>query len=239
MAAEWMPVRLSAMHHQHVAMGAVMEEREGWQLPARFGTVDEELQRLKSGAGLLDISSMTKLGVQGENASAFLSQACSAGQLPELGAVSQVTIVADGQSFQVSLARLADDDFLVLTAPDQAIAMSAALEAAAEGCAHIFDLSSTLAAAQITGPAASRVLAGITEFNCSPQAFPDGSCAQTQAAEIHAMLVRTDLGDLPSYQLFFSRDFGEYMWETLLETAEYFGGGPVGLEAMSELRRTS
>ena len=53
------------------------------------------------------------------------------------------------------------------------------------------------------------------------------------------MLVRADLGDLPSYQLFFSRDFGEYMWETLLETAEYFGGGPVGLEAMSELRRTS
>ena len=235
---EWRPVRLSAMHHQHVAMGAVMEEREGWQLPARFGTVEEELRRLQSGAGLLDISPMTKLGVQGENAAAFLSPACSAGQLPDLGTVSQVTIAAGGQSFQVSLARLADDDFLVLAALNQAEPMSAALEGTAEGCAHIFDLSSTLGAAQITGPTASRILTGITEFNCSAQAFPDGSCAQTQAAEIHATLVRADIGDLPSYQLFFSRDFGEYMWETLLETANHWGGGPVGLEAMSELRKT-
>ena len=230
---------MSAMHHQHIAMGAVMEEREGWQLPARFGVVDEELQRLQSGVGLLDVSPMTKLNIQGGDTAAFMNAACSAGQLPELGAVSQVTITADGRSFQVSLARLADDDFLVLTAPNQAGPMSAALASTAEGCAHIFDLSSTLAAAQITGSAAARVLTGITEFNCSPQAFPDGSCAQTQASEIHATLVRADLGDLPSYQLFFSRDFGEYMWETLLETAEYFGGGPVGLEAMSELRRTS
>ena len=70
--AEWRPVRLSAMHHQHVAMGAVMDEREGWQMPARFGTVEEELRRLQAGAGLLDISPITKLSIQGENASAFL-----------------------------------------------------------------------------------------------------------------------------------------------------------------------
>ena len=236
--ADWKPVRLSAMHHQHVSMGAVMEERDGWQLPARFGTVDEELQRLQSGAGLLDISPMTKLSVQGENASAFLSQACSAGQLPDLGAVSQATITAGGRSSQVSLARLADDEFLVLAAPNQAESMSAALEGTVEGCAHIFDLSSTLAAAQITGPAAVRVLTGITEFNCSPRAFPNGSCAQTQAAEIHATLLRADVGDLPSYQLFFSRDFGEYMWETLLETAKAHHGAPVGMDAIGELRGT-
>ena len=233
--AEWRLVRLSAMHHQHVNMGAIMEERDGWQMPARFGTVEEELRRLRSDAGLLDISPMTKLNIQGEHAAAFMSAACSDGQLPELGAVSQVTITAANQSFQVSLARLADDDFLVLAAPNQAGPMSAALEAAAEGCAHIFDLTPVLAGAQIIGPAAARLLSGVTEFNCSPRAFPDGSCAQTQAAEIHATLVRADLGDLPSYQLFFSRDFGEYMWETLLEAAMVYDAAPVGVDAFSAL----
>jgi heterotetrameric sarcosine oxidase gamma subunit len=224
------------MHHQHVDMGAVMEERDGWQMPARFGTVEEELRCLRSDAGLLDISPMTKLNIQGEHAAAFMSAACSDRQLPELGAVSQVTITAVNQSFQVSLARLADDDFLVLAAPNQAGPMSAALEAAAEGCTHIFDLTPVLAGAQLTGPAAARVLTGITEFNCSPRAFPDDSCAQTQAAEIHATLVRADLAGLPSYQLFFSRDFGEYMWETLVETAEHYNGAPVGFEAANRLR---
>ncbi len=234
--ATWKPIRLSAMHHQHVSMGAVMEERDGWQLPARFGSVDEELRRLQTGAGLLDVSPMTKLSVQGENTLTFLSAICPDGQLPELGAVSQATITASGRSFQVSVGRLADDDFLVLAAPNQAESMSASLEAAADGCVHVFDLSSTLAGAQITGPAAVRVLTGTTEFNCSQRAFPNGSCAQTQAAEIHATLVRADMGDLPSYQLFFSRDFGQYMWETLVEAAEAHNGAPVGMDAIGELR---
>ena len=234
--AEWRPIRLSAMHHQHVAMGAAMEARDGWQLPARFGRVEDELRRLRNGVGLLDISPMIKINVRGESASAFLSAACSGGQLPKLGAVSPMTITADGQSFQVTSARLADDDFLVLTAPDHGGSMSASLDVAAEGSAHVFDLSSTLAAAQITGPQATHFLGAVTEFNCSPRAFPNGRCAQTQAAEIHATLLRADVGDLPSYQLFFGRDFGEYMWEALVEAAEVHDGAPVGFEAMDRLR---
>ncbi len=229
---------MSAMHHRHVAMGATMEERDGWQLPARFGPVEDELRRLRTGVGLLDISPWIKINVQGENASAFLSAACSGGQLPELGAVSPVTITAGGQSFQVTSARLADDDFLVLTALDHVGSMFESLDAASEGAAHIFDLSSTLAAAQVTGPEASSFMSSITEFNCSPRAFPNGRCAQTQAAEIHATLLRADVGDLPSYQIFFGRDFGEYMWEALVEAAEVHDGAPVGFEAMDRLRGT-
>ena len=75
---------MSAMHHQHVDMGAVMEERDGWQMPARFGTVEEELRCLRSDAGLLDISPMTKLNIQGEHAAAFMSAACSDRQWLEL-----------------------------------------------------------------------------------------------------------------------------------------------------------
>ena len=227
---------MSAMHHQHVAMGATMEERHGWQLPARFGPVEDELRRLRNGVGLLDISPMIKINIQGESASAFLSATCSGGGLPKLGAVSPMTITADGQSFQVTSARLADDDFLVLTAPDDVGSMFASLDAAAEGSAHVFDLSSTLAAAQITGPLAAHFLGAVTEFNCSPRAFPNGRCAQTQAAEIHATLLRADVGDLPSYQLFFGRDFGEYMWEALVEAAAVHDGAPVGFEAMDRLR---
>ena len=75
---------MSAMHHQHVAMGATMEERDGWQLPARFGPVEEELRRLRNGVGLLDISPMIKINIQGESASAFLSATCSGGGCPSL-----------------------------------------------------------------------------------------------------------------------------------------------------------
>ena len=227
---------MSAMHHQHLAMGAVMEERDGWQLPARFKSVDEELELLRTRAGILDVSSMTKLNVQGIDVVDVLGRLCNGVQFPESRQASPVTLNIGGQTVRATLAKLADDDFLILASIPQSADLFAVIEVACEGCAQVFDLSSTLAAAQITGPGAARFLTGITEFNCSPQAFPDGSCAQTQAADIHATLLRTDVGDLPSYQLFFSRDFGEYMWETLVETAEVHDGAPVGFEAMDRLR---
>ena len=57
----WSPVRRSAMHHSHLALGASMGERDGWQQPARYSSVEEELQHLKGGVALHDISPSTKL----------------------------------------------------------------------------------------------------------------------------------------------------------------------------------
>ena len=45
-----------------------------------------------------------------------------------------------------------------------------------------------------------------------------------------------DNGTTPSYQLYFGREFGESLWEALLEAAEICGGGPVGFEAIDQLR---
>ena len=124
---------------------------------------------------------------------------------------------------------------MALTGPSQAVSLSEALGGHRDGCAHVVDLSSGLAGARVTGPSAHLLLAGVTEFDVSPSAFPDMSCAQARAAEIHCVILRSDLAGLASYELFFGREFGEYMWEALLEVAEEHRGGPVGLEAMARL----
>ena len=76
----------------------------------------------------------------------------------------------------------------------------------------------------------------LTELDISPEAFPDLRCAQTRCAEIHGTLVRADLGSLTSYDLYFSREFGEYLWDAVLEAGEEFGAGPAGVDAMDRLR---
>ena len=62
------------------------------------------------------------------------------------------------------------------------------------------------------------------------------SCAQTRCAEIHCTLIRTDLGPLPSYDLFFPREFGEYMWDAIFEAGEEFGVAAVGFEAADRFK---
>ena len=66
-------------------------------------------------------------------------------------------------------------------------------------------------------------------------AFDSGSSAQSQFAEIHGTLVRLDAAGLPAYTLFFGREYGDYMWESVLEAGERYGLVPFGTEALGRL----
>lgn len=233
----WKPVRLTAMHHQHLALGATMVEEDGWQRPARYTSADEELQRLKGSVGLLDISPLAKLSIQGDEAESLLTNVFPGLPSLRVGEVSRQNPATRPESDPVLLARLARDEFLILTGPSHSVSLSEDLDGHPGGCAHVLDLSSGLAGARVSGPSAHLLLAAVTEFDVSPSAFPDMSCAQAKTAEIHCIIFRSDLAGLASYELFFGREFGEYMWEALLEAAEEHGGGPVGLEAMARLQR--
>ena len=54
-------------------------------------------------------------------------------------------------------------------------------------------------------------------------------------AEIECLVVRRDLNGLLNFDLLFSRDYGEYVWESLLEAGGDLEVIPYGHEAMSLL----
>ena len=230
----WKPERITAMHHQHLARGAAMVDEDGWQRPARFGPVEEELQRLQSTVGLLDISPLGKLSILGEGAEISLGTSFPDLSFPNVGRASRHNPADWPGSGPIVLAKLAPDEIMAVTGIDQGVHLSSALEAA-DGCTHVVDLTSAMAGVRVTGPRARPLLAAITELDTSDSSFPNMSCAGLKAAEIRVVILRSDLGQTPSYDLFFARDFGEYMWEVLMEAAEEQGGAPVGLEAMARL----
>ena len=51
------------------------------------------------------------------------------------------------------------------------------------------------------------------------------------------LLLRRDVNGIALYQLYAGREYGEYLWETLVETAKEVGGGPVGTHALRSLPR--
>ena len=74
-------------------------------------------------------------------------------------------------------------------------------------------------------------------MDISPPAFADTSCAQGKVAEVHGTVLRRDLRNITSYDLYVGREFGLYMWDTLLEAGEEHHITPYGTEAMEMLRR--
>ena len=231
----WKPIALSSLHHVHVALGADMVESDGWQRPARYATVDEEVGRVQAGVGLCDVSPAGKLILHGE-IDTYLAGALLRVEATEVGAVSVIQLTEDSGILDIVTARLTEDEALLITAPNQAPLVAEMLEDQQDLCAHSVDVTSVMVGVRITGPAAHRLLAGITEMDTS-DGFRDMSCAQGSVAEVHGTLLRRDVGDLPSYDLYVDRSYGEYIWETLMHAGETLGVTPYGTGCLSSLNR--
>ena len=233
--ADRTPVALSAMHHRHVAHGAVMVVSEGWQRPARYAGVEEEIEQVRQAVGLCDVSQVGKVKVQGQAVDSLLKAALPNMRPLPVGRLSQQKLSWESGAESVLLARLADDEVMVLTPPGRAPGVSEALSQVTEHCSHAVDITSALAGVMLAGPLAHQLLAGLTEVDTSPDAFPNMSCVQAMVAEIHGTLLRRDAGGLKSIELYFGREYGEYMWDALVEAGDQYGVSPFGDEAMMAL----
>ena len=224
------------MYHAQLAMGAVMATAEGWQLAADYGDASQEAARLRDTVGVSDISHVGKLRVVGAGAAEAVGTL-----IPRLvglapGAVGEVDSPSNGPGGNLVGAWLADDELLVLTPTGQAQAALDAIPHLDAICAHVVDITSGLCGVSIIGPASTRLLIRITDLNISPRAMPDLTCAQARVAEVQGLLLRRDIQSIPAYQLYAGREFGEYLWEALIDEATETGGGAVGTEALARFK---
>ena len=229
-----------------------MVEEEGWQRPVVYSTVDEEVERLRGAAGLTDISPDGKVNLQGHGVGGLVDSAFSrqerlsdsaSGAESALGALraGECVFVAASEKPDappVLLARLASDEMVAFTGPSERGTVHASLSGHAGPTAQAVDLTSALAGAAITGPSAALVLSSVSGLDTSPDNLPGMGCAQGEAAGVHGIFVRADRGGIPGYRLYFGREYGEYVWEALLDAGREYGAAPVGTEALARLRWT-
>ena len=232
----WNLTKLTAMHHQHLELGATMADYGGWQRPVRYRSTGVELEAVRNAAGLSDMSPVAKLLVQGSEAAASLSSLLR-GAPTETGRAAECSLagVNVDDHAPILACLLADYELFVTSTPEAASFLGALLSESLTGCAHIVDMTPALAAVNVAGPATRRTVSKLTDLDLSADSFPDLSCVQGMLAEVHATIVRRDRGTLPSYDIYFGRDFGEYLWEAILEAGREYGMAPVGVEALKEL----
>ena len=231
------PERRTAMYHAQLDMGAVMADADGWRLPVRYGDVSREAAWLRETVGVSDVSPIGKVRVVGKDAAqAVATLLPEAGGL-SVGSVSEVDSPLE-RGGKLLAARLAPDEFVTLTPAGVATLAVNAMQSAHPNCAHAVDVTSGMCGVAIVGPATQAMMSRITEIDTSPSALPDLACVQSRFAGVQGMLLRRDVNGIAMYQLYASREFGEYLWEVLIETAQEVGGGPAGTEALLGLRAT-
>jgi glycine cleavage system aminomethyltransferase T len=120
--------------------------------------------------------------------------------------------------------RLRDDRYLTLGDPPL------------EAPAGAIDVTSVFADLLLAGPRSRDVLGKLSSLNCSDERLPNLACAQGNVAHIHTIVLREDLGTMPSYHLLVTRDYAESFWEALVHAGHEFSLRPFGTKALEGLR---
>lgn len=62
----------TVLYHKHLEAGAKMVDFHGWQMPINYGSQIEEHHAVRNNAGMFDVSHMTIVDVEGDDAKAYL-----------------------------------------------------------------------------------------------------------------------------------------------------------------------
>ncbi len=237
--ATWNPIKLTSMHYQHISLGATIAEVDGWQRPVRYTAPGQELEAVKKAVGICDISPVGKHSVQGNDITALIEKISPQVSALETNRVAVVNLSGPGGFVidPVVVCRFCEDEVFITSPPDKIMLVAQTLEENFADCAHLVDMTSNFAAITVSGPSSSQMLSKLTDLNISPNAFPDLSCAQGMMAEVYVIIVRWDRLGLPGYDVYISREYGEYMWDAMLEAGHEYGIVPFGVETLKQLSR--
>ena len=233
---EWTTDRRSAMDRLQLLQGAVMAELDGWQQPLHYGNNENELKILREIVGIHDLSPRGAVRLVGDGAVSVAAGLSSGQNELDVGRVRECRIAAENGTASLLELRLARDEIVFLTEPGDAESVTGFLRFSPAPCVHAVDISSGLAGAGINGPKATFLLSMITALDVSAEALPNLHCVQSRFADVQGLLVRQDAGTAPAYQLYFAREYGEYIWEAITDAARHIGGGPVGTAAIRSLQ---
>jgi sarcosine oxidase subunit alpha len=244
--------RLTALHARHLAAGAVLMPAGEWQRPAFYAnagrsqaeSIAEEVLAVRTHVGLIDVSTLGKLEINGPDAGAFLERVYT-GRFASM-AIGTIryglmcdetgTVIDDG-----IVARLAEDRYYITTTT----AGSGAVYRELQRWAIIWGLgvvltnaTGSMAAINLAGPRAREVLEPLCEpdLKLGEDAFPYLGVRAGRVLGVPARFLRVGFVGELSYEIHIPSYSAGLIWDGLLEAGRTHGIRPFGVEAQRVLR---
>jgi sarcosine oxidase subunit alpha len=247
------PYRLSPLHDWHAANGCTFIEAGPWLRAWYYswaGSSPEtaylkEMELVRTGVGLADVSTLGKIDVQGPDAAEFLNRVYVNGfaRLPVGKARYGVMLNDDGVVLDDgTTTRLADNHFYMTTTTAQAGEVMSWLEYLLQ--LHWTDLN--VQVCSLTDEWAGMAVSGPKSREALQLAFPDADvsnanlpymgCLDIFHEEVRVRLLRLSFSGELAYEVHLPADHAIPLWEHILNAAEPLGIKPYGLEALASLR---
>jgi 4-methylaminobutanoate oxidase (formaldehyde-forming) len=199
-----------------------------------------EHRAVREGVTLFDQTSFGKLQVAGRDAERELNRICTADIDVEPGRIvyTQWLNERGGVEADVTVTRLAEDRFLVVTTGTQTIRDLDWLRRSISSDAHVTltDMTSAEAVIAVMGPRSRELLASMSDADLSNEAFPFGAVREIDLGLAFARAARTTyVGEL-GWELYVPMEFATHVYDAIVEAGESFGLRHAGYHALNSLR---
>ncbi|WP_439501786.1 sarcosine oxidase subunit alpha family protein [Aminobacter ciceronei] len=247
------PDRLTPMHDWHLENGATMYSAGLWFRPMIYGGPGETIEQAyvreaaatRETAGIVDVSTLGKIAVQGPDAAEFLDRVYSNvfSTLPVGKARYGLMLREDGLVFDDGTTwRLGEHDFLMTTTTANAGKVMQHLEYFLDVVwpdlkVHLTSVTDQWAGAAIGGPKARDILAScVTGTRVDNQALPFMGIVHGEISGVPVMICRLSFSGEMAFEVYSGAGHGTHVWEALIEAGKPFGMVPYGLEALGTMR---
>ncbi len=246
------PTRRSPVHDWHVSTGASFMPAGLWMRPAYYQQPGEtmwdaiyrETKHVRSHVGLVDVSSLGKIDLQGKDSAEFLNRCYINGfaKLPVGKCRYGVMLRDDGMVFDDgTVSRLAENHFMMTTTTAKAGPVLQYLEYLLDVVwpeldVHVVSATEQWCAIAVAGPKSRELLSRITDIDMSNEAFEFMGVRQGNICDVPGRIYRISFSGELAYEIGVPSDWGLHVWESLMTAGKDLKVSPYGLEAMSILR---
>ena len=251
--AHFRPVRRSPLHDWHEKNGATFIEAGLWKRawyyawagPSPETAYVREMELVRKGVGLADVSTLGKIDIQGPDAAEFLNRVYVNGfaKLPVGKVRYGVMLNDDGVVIDDgTTARISETRFYMTTTTAQAGEVMSWLEYLLQ-ChwtdlnVQVASLTDEWAGMAVSGPKAREALElAFPGVDVSNESLPYMGCRDIVFEGVTVRLLRMSFSGELAYEVHVAADYAISLWEHILKAAASTGIKPYGLEALASLR---
>jgi len=226
------PYQLTPMHAWHMQNGAQTSLIDGWIRVLAYGDSQAEIKAGTVDVGICDVSPLSKIEVQGQRSVEVLREVSEVA-MPDVGGCASFTL--KDPAMPAYVARLTPQKFVVLAGAGlrQQLYRRLADAVRGHGCVHATDVTSAYAALQLIGPMSASLLKKLG--SAAIDQIQVDHCVQTTTARVWSLLIHHEVRQGKGWLLLVSRDFGQYVWESMFVAGQNLGIRPFGMLAAQTL----
>jgi sarcosine oxidase subunit alpha len=244
------PYRQSAMHRRHLEAGAKMMPAGSWLRPAFYGKpeareqwIQEEARQVRTGVGIIDVSTLGGLDIRGPDAVELLERLYTFNFAKQPVGRSRYALMTaeDGVIIDDGVCCRLDEQHFYVTATtsgvDRVYRSMLKWNAQWRLDVDVANLSAAMAAVNLAGPLARRVLEKVVSgIDLGREDFPYLAVRTGKVAGVPARLIRVGFVGELGYEIHVPARYGEHLWDTLMEAGRAEGIRPFGVESQRLLR---